>query len=85
MQAWLISAPGLENLQLVQNFQIPEPEAHEIRVRVLATGLNPVDYKRCTWSADAWTYPQIPGLDVCGIVDKYENFCSFIFVELEAM
>lgn len=70
MQAWVISQPGLEHLQLVSDFAIPEPEPHEIRVKVLAVGLNPVDYKRCTWNASAWTYPQIPGLDVCGIVDK---------------
>ena len=50
---------------------LPTPTSGQVRVKVLAVGLNPVDAKVASWKGmiidgDA---PVVVGLDVCGIVD----------------
>jgi NADPH:quinone reductase-like Zn-dependent oxidoreductase len=63
-------APGsLDHLELV-DLPVPEPGAGEVRIRVEAVGLNPVD----AWLAlgdghPDWTWPHVLGLDVAGVVD----------------
>ena len=53
------------------DIDIPTPVSNQVRVRVLACGLNPVDAKIGFWKE---LVPQmdnnhVAGLDVCGIVD----------------
>ncbi len=49
----------------------PEPGAGEVRVRVRATSVNPVDYKiRKSGSWARLTLPAVIGYDVAGVVDK---------------
>jgi NADPH:quinone reductase-like Zn-dependent oxidoreductase len=48
---------------------LPEPGVGEIRVRIAAAALNPVDGKLATGGHSAWTYPHIPGVDGAGWVD----------------
>jgi NADPH:quinone reductase-like Zn-dependent oxidoreductase len=47
----------------------PNPGPNEIRVKVHAVGLNPVDYKLAGRGNDNWSYPHVLGLDVAGTVD----------------
>ncbi|MGX1885865.1 NADP-dependent oxidoreductase [Streptomyces sp. NPDC055287] len=50
----------------------PEPGAGQVRVRVVAAGVNPVDYKiRYGWMDEFYptTLPAVPGLEFAGIVD----------------
>ena len=69
MKALLLQQPGsVDNLH-VGDVPDPKPQTGEIRVRVGAIGLNPVDYKLAGRGNPAWTYPHIPGLDVAGTVD----------------
>mmetsp|Transcript_24063 Transcript_24063/g.27252 ORF Transcript_24063/g.27252 Transcript_24063/m.27252 type:complete len:360 (+) Transcript_24063:100-1179(+) len=71
MKGWNISKVGIENLKLEDNLQIPELiDEYSIRIKVKATGLNPVDWKRCGWESETWTFPQVLGIDGCGVVDK---------------
>lgn len=57
---------------------LPEPGAGEIRVRIMAAALNPVDAKLAIGGHAAWTYPHILGVDGAGVVDALgagvENF-----------
>lgn len=55
-----------------ENVTIPIPGSDEIRVKVLATSLNPVDAKVFWWkgSIPAGITHTTLGLDVCGIVDE---------------
>ncbi len=69
MKALLLQQPGSVDTLTVGDAQIPTPGAGEIRVRVEAMGLNPVDYKLAGRGHAAWTYPHILGLDVAGTVD----------------
>lgn len=59
---------GPETLRLAP-MPVPTPRAAEVRVRVQAVGLNPVDYKLAASGYPAWTYPHILGLDVAGTVE----------------
>jgi NADPH2:quinone reductase len=56
----------------VTEVPIPDPEPHEIRVKCIATSLNPVDAKIENWKGmlEAIGVETIHlGLDVCGLVD----------------
>lgn len=71
MKAIVLKSPGrLENLVYVEDKPMPEPKPKDIRVKVMAAGLNPVDYKLAQgWGAVKWEQPPVLGLDVAGIVD----------------
>jgi NADPH2:quinone reductase len=49
---------------------MPEPEPGEVRVRVMAASLNPVDWKLCSGLAPWWTEPHVVGLDAAGVIDE---------------
>ena len=69
MNALLLSKPGPVSSLRISDIPIPEPGANEIRVKVHAVSLNPVDYKLAGRGNDNWTYPHVLGLDVAGTVD----------------
>lgn len=68
MKAIILTAPGgAENFKLA-DIATPQPESDEIRIRILAAGFNPADYKmRQTISADK--LPLVLGGEVAGVVD----------------
>lgn len=49
---------------------VPEPGPGEVRVKVMAASLNPVDWKLCSGVAPWWTEPHVVGLDASGVVDR---------------
>ncbi len=66
----LTKTGNLSYLQYTEEREIPQPGDHEIRVEVMAAGLNPVDYKLAEgWGGVQWKKPPVLGLDVAGIVD----------------
>ncbi|MEU9701141.1 NADP-dependent oxidoreductase [Streptomyces sp. NPDC047981] len=63
---------GPEVLRHVSGLAVPEPGEGEIRVRVAAVGVNPVDHKRRYGWVEAFyptTFPAVPGLEFAGTVD----------------
>jgi len=53
MYAWVIEKPGEpKEMVYVKDYPIPEPQDCEIQVKVLTVALNPVDWKRATWTSD---------------------------------
>ena len=52
----------------------PNSKPHHILVRVLACAINPADYRLLTGSVSLVckpkSFPYVPGLDVCGIVEE---------------
>ncbi|MCL3776568.1 MULTISPECIES: zinc-binding dehydrogenase [unclassified Actinomyces] len=48
---------------------VPEPGPGQVRVRVGACGLNPVDWKVARSGSASWDWPHVLGLDVAGTVD----------------
>ncbi len=69
MRALLLDQPGPVASLRVANAPDPQPGAGEVRVKVAAVGLNPVDYKLAGRGHANWTYPHIMGLDVAGEID----------------
>lgn len=69
MKAWMLKQPnGMGALSLEETEQ-PTPAADELRIKVAAVGLNPLDHKLTEWGYATWQYPQIIGLDVAGTVE----------------
>jgi len=63
---------GSEGLKLEQ-VQLPEPQTDEVLVRVLAAGVNPVDWKITEGYMKNFRplqFPYIPGRDIAGIVEE---------------
>ncbi len=61
-----------EELKL-ESVQTPEPQADEVLVRVLAAGVNPVDWKITEGYMKDFRpiqFPYIPGRDIAGIVEE---------------
>lgn len=70
MKALLLKKKGnIDNLY-VDFIRKPEPRDREIRVKVRAVGLNPVDYQLIDSGFPSWDYPFILGLDVAGEVES---------------
>ena len=66
----LIHGPG-EEYKLTQNQCIPEQRAdHEILVKVIAVGLNPIDWKGPDYNFGLPSLPWINGRDLAGVVVK---------------
>lgn len=47
----------------------PQPSPGQVRVRVAACGINPVDVKLSQSRFPGWEWPHVPGLDVVGEVE----------------
>lgn len=72
MKGILVSKFGDAGVLEYTELPLPEPAAGEVRVRLRATGVNPVDtYIRTgTYAMERPSLPYTPGTDGAGIVDK---------------
>ena len=69
MKALLLDKPGPVSSLRIGELPLFEPGSNEIRVKVHAVSLNPVDYKLAGRGNDNWSWPHVLGLDVAGVVD----------------
>ncbi len=69
MKALILEKSGSPDCLKIAEQPVPEPANGEIRVKVMAVGLNPVDYQTAEWGHISWKWPHILGLDVAGTVD----------------
>jgi NADPH2:quinone reductase len=69
MRALVLEKPGKPDSLREVDMPQPEPGKGEVRVKVHAVGLNPIDYKLAATGYPGWEYPWILGLDVAGVVD----------------
>lgn len=63
---------GPDVLRHETGIEVPEPGRGEVRVKVAAVGVNPVDHKRrYGWVEEFYptTFPAVPGLEFAGTVD----------------
>jgi len=71
MKAAYINQTGPADSIIYGDLPTPEPQANEVRVKVLAVAVNPVDtYIRAGAVAMPLKFPFIVGCDVAGVVDK---------------
>lgn len=72
MKALIIDEYGTPDVLKIQETPIPEPGKNEVLVRVLAAGVNPVDYKIRNGSLkfiSGSKFPKTLGGDIAGIVE----------------
>lgn len=60
---------GLESVVLA-DVPVPEPGPGEVRLRVEAFSINPVDWKLAVSGHPKWSYPHVLGLDAAGTIDR---------------
>lgn len=65
----LLDGPG-QAYRLDQGHNIPQPQQDEILIRVLAIGLNPIDWKGPEYNFGLPSFPWINGRDFAGVVVK---------------
>lgn len=72
MRAWVATKKGFTNLKLVTNYPLPSIQSeHDILIKNIALGINPVDYNRLIRSHPLFNPPPfIAGADGCGIVQE---------------
>ena len=68
MKAMAIVQYGEPDVLTLTDLPVPAPAAGEVRVRVHAVSINPVDYKRRR-SGDFAPFPVVLGWDVSGVID----------------
>lgn len=69
MKALVLDRPGKPDVLYLTEVDKPTPGRGEVRVRVQAVGLNPVDYKLAATGYPGWKFPFILGLDIAGVID----------------
>ncbi|OLP18467.1 zinc-binding alcohol dehydrogenase [Leptolyngbya sp. 'hensonii'] len=69
MKALVLDRPGGPETLHLADLPLPEPGIGEVRVKVHAAGLNPVDYKLAASGYHTWHYPFVLGLDVAGTIE----------------
>lgn len=69
MKAIGFDGPGNPAELMVCELPEPTPGPGEVRVRVAACGINPVDVKLSRSGFPGWEWPHVPGIDVVGWVD----------------
>ncbi|HYD18406.1 MAG TPA: zinc-binding dehydrogenase [Patescibacteria group bacterium] len=69
MKAYILDRPGAPDTLRLADMPVPQPKRGEVRVKVGAVALNPVDYKVAARGHSDWTFPFILGLDVAGVID----------------
>lgn len=77
MRALVLPRTGLDHLA-PGSLPPPEPGRGQVRIKVEAAGLNPVDVMLINDGHPKWTYPVVPGLDACGIVDEVAEGLSVV-------
>ena len=73
MRAILMEGYGDPEVMQLAEAPIPEPGAGEVRVKVVAAGVNPADLQLRSGMLARFlpvTFPHIPGYDLAGVVDK---------------
>lgn len=72
MRALLMTGYGGSEVLRIEDVAVPTPSSGEVRIRVHAAGVNPIDWKIRSGRMQSnyrVTLPYIPGRDVAGTVD----------------
>lgn len=54
----------------IESVPTPQPRAGQVRIKVHAASVNPIDWKLASWAAKGT--PQVPGRDVAGVIMQSE-------------
>ena len=66
--AVVLDEPGNPGTMRMSQVGVPPPGPGDIRLEVLACGLNPVDWKLAQSGLPGWSWPHVLGQDIVGII-----------------
>jgi NADPH:quinone reductase len=69
MKAWILNQTNTDELLQLQEVDAPVCRPHEVKIRMMAASLNPVDYK-LTRGAFGLPLPRVVGIDAAGIITE---------------
>jgi NADPH:quinone reductase len=70
MQAIIVKQFGAPEMMKLEEISVPQPDANQVLIKVIASGVNPVDtYIRSGTYATVPNLPYTPGKDAAGIVE----------------
>ncbi|MGC2575837.1 MAG: alcohol dehydrogenase catalytic domain-containing protein, partial [Candidatus Nitrosopolaris sp.] len=69
MKAAIFEKPGLENLKINHDVELPKITDHDVLIRVKMAGVDPVDHITVT-TQEIKPLPHIPGAETSGVVEE---------------
>ncbi|MGA9152130.1 MAG: alcohol dehydrogenase catalytic domain-containing protein [Candidatus Nitrosopolaris sp.] len=70
MKAAIFEKPGLENLKIKDDVELPKITDHDVLIRVKMAGVNPVDHITVSGTPEIKPLPHIPGAETSGVVEE---------------
>ncbi|MGC2572526.1 MAG: alcohol dehydrogenase catalytic domain-containing protein, partial [Candidatus Nitrosopolaris sp.] len=70
MKAAIFEKPGLENLKIKHDVEQPKITDHDVLIRVMMAGVNPVDHITVSGAREIKPLPHIPGAETSGVVEE---------------
>ena len=70
MKAAIFEKPGLENLKIKDDIELPKITDHDVLIRVKMAGVNPVDHITVSGTPEIKPLPHIPGAETSGVVEE---------------
>ena len=71
MRAAIFETPGLDNLKVIDNAEVPKIKDHDILVKIKTAGVNPIDNLVVSGMLPKIVpFPHIPGAESSGVVEQ---------------
>jgi NADPH:quinone reductase-like Zn-dependent oxidoreductase len=70
MKAAIFEKPGLENLKIKHDVELPKITDHDVLIRVKMAGVNPIDHITVSGTRVIKPLPHIPGAETSGTVEE---------------
>ena len=70
MRAVVLDAPGPVSALQVRRVPLPTPRAGQVRIKVMAAGVNRSELHTRLGLAGGVTFPRVPGIEATGVVDE---------------
>jgi NADPH:quinone reductase-like Zn-dependent oxidoreductase len=75
VKAAIFKRPGLEFLNLI-DVEEPKITDHDVLIRVKVAGVNPIDYRAVSGWVEVKPFPDIPGAELSGVVERNSKPCD---------
>ena len=70
MKAAIFEKPGLENLKINHDVELPKITDHDVLIRVKMAGVNPVDHITVSGTPEIKPLSHIPGAETSRVVEE---------------
>ncbi|MFY9871966.1 MAG: alcohol dehydrogenase catalytic domain-containing protein [Candidatus Nitrosopolaris sp.] len=70
MKAAIFEKPGIENLKIRHDVELPKITDHDVLIRVEMAGVNPIDHITVSGTREIKPLPHIPGAETSGVVEE---------------